>query len=124
MRADVLLPVLGLAFACTPDANNPIAGCTAPMSEAVVVVVNDSISGASVADGARGVAQAGAYVDSLQLFFPPPRLAGGKQLGTYMVIVDRPGYHEWVRTDVVVSQQGPCGNVIPVQLTALLQRTP
>jgi hypothetical protein len=51
-------------------------------------------------------------------------LEGGTQLGTYDVTVDHPGYHEWIRTNVQVTRKGPCGNVIPVRLTALLQPTP
>jgi hypothetical protein len=35
-----------------------------------------------------------------------------------------PRYYEWTQTNVVVSQQGPCGNTIPVRITALLQPAP
>lgn len=97
----------------------PIGYCTAPRSIAVIVTALDSVSRASVADSARGVVQSGTYVDSLQLDFGV--LEGGTKLGTYQVTVQRPGYAQWVRTNVRVTRQGPCGNVIPVQLTALLQ---
>ena len=66
----------------------------------------------------------GSYVDSLRPSSPPPALRGGTRLGTYQVIVDRPRYREWTRSDVVVSQQGSCGNPVPVSLTALLQPAP
>ena len=68
--------------------------------------------------------QSGAYVDSLRRFPSDTVFEGGDQLGTYVVSVERPGYHAWIRTNVQVTQQGPCGNVVPVRLTALLQPTP
>jgi hypothetical protein len=98
--------------------------CMAMAPTAVIVAVNDSVSGASVVDSARGVAKLGTEVDSLWLSAPPPRLLGGTKLGTYQVSIDRPGYREWIKSNVVVSHQGECGNTIPVQLTALMQRAP
>ena len=121
------MSAVGLSLGCTRAAINPTGPtgrCLAPASIAVVIDVQDSLSGASIADSARGVAQAGAYLDSLWLTAPPPRLIGGNRLGTYEVIVERAGYRQWTRSGVVVSRQGECGNVIPVQLTTLLQRTP
>jgi len=119
--------VLGLVLACTVGCSHeityPIGQCLAAQSIAVIVAVNDSVSGTSVADSARGVAQVGAELDSLRRSAPPPRLLGGTKLGTYQVIIDRPGYREWSRSGVVVSQRGSCGNTIPVQLAALLQRS-
>ncbi|SRR6266550_7218329 len=123
MRAP-LVAVLACSLGCSQEITPPIGECLAARSIAVIVAVNDSVSGTSVADSARGVARAGAEVDSLRLFVSPPRLLGGTKLGTYDVVIDRPGYHEWTRGGVVVSQQGPCGNTIPVQLVALLQRSP
>ena len=123
----LLVSAVGLSLGCTRAAINPTGPtgrCLAPASIAVVIDVQDSLSGASIADSARGVAQAGAYLDSLWLTAPPPRLIGGNRLGTYEVIVERAGYRQWTRGGVVVSRQGECGNVIPVQLTTLLQRTP
>jgi hypothetical protein len=118
--------VLGL-LGCTHEVTSPppFGFCSANFAFAVVIAVNDSITGASVADSARGVVQAGSYVDSLHLAYPPPVLVGGMQLGTYQVIVDRAGYHEWTRNGVLVSQRaGPCNTIQSVHLTALLQRTP
>ena len=103
----------------SPTAGPPVGYCTAPRSLAVIVTARDSVSLASIADSARGVVQSGTYVDSLHLLLDV--LVGGAQLGTYQVTVQRPGYQQWVRMNVLVTHQGPCGNVIPVQLTALLQ---
>lgn len=120
------LPFWALAFAAA--CGNPqapvIASCTGTRPIAVKVTVLDSISGASVADGAQGIARVGVEVDSLRLSSPPPVLEGGTKLGTYDVTVDHPGYREWTRSGIVVSQQGACGNPVPVALVARLQPVP
>ena len=54
------------------------------------------------------------HVDSL-------RIRGGDQTGTFTVTIDRPGYLTWSASNVHVTEQGPCGNVIPVDLSAKLQ---
>jgi len=105
---------------CCKGATAPPMYCAAPRSIAVIVNALDSLSLASVADSAHGMVQSGAYVDSLHLEFGV--LEGGTKLGTYQVTIERRGYRQWVRTNVQVRQQGPCGNVVPVRLTALLQR--
>ena len=125
MRLAPLLPLLALATGCAVDqAGPPIGVCLAPRSIAIIATVLDSASGTSIADSAYGVVQAGADVDSLRRTAPPPVLLGGTKLGTYQVTIDRPRYDEWTRTNIVVSQQGPCGNTIPVRITALLQPAP
>ena len=112
--------VVLIVAACQNGPTTPPVGyCTAPRSIAVLLAALDSTTRASVADSAHGVVQSGTYVDSLRLSFDV--LEGGTKLGTYQVTVERPGYHQWIRTNVQVTQQGPCGNVIPVELTALLQ---
>jgi len=118
MRRAVVIFVLA-TIGCSSDITQPTGRCLAPQSIAVIVAVNDSVSGISVVDSARGVARVGPEVDSLHLSGPPRRLLGGTRLGTYQVIIDRPSYREWTRSGVVVSQQGSCGNTIPVQLIAL-----
>jgi len=100
----------------------PITYCAAQPSIAIEVNALDSISQLSVADSARGVVQSGSYLDSLHL--SGRVLLGGTKLGTYQVTVDRPGYREWVHANVHVTRESPCGNVIPVQLIALLQPVP
>ncbi len=120
------IAALGVSAGCssgTPSAP-PLALCSAPQSIAVVVTVTDSVSGASIADGARGAVRAGTYLDSLRRTAPPAILVGGSRLGIFVVTVEHDGYRVWTRGGVVVSQQGPCGNVIPVQLTARMQPLP
>ena len=97
------------------------------MPLAVVITVLDSTTGTSVAEGARGFVRDGTYADSLRPITTGAAttvLVGGNKVGTYEVTTERNGYREWDLKNVQVTQQGPCGNVIPVQLTALLQRNP
>ncbi len=129
MRLAFLLFMLGFALGCKQEqVTNPTPNtfCAAVFSWPVAVFVNDSLSGLSVADSAYGVVQTGSKVEPLlRLASSPPRLVGGFDLGTYRAVVDRPGYREWTRDSIVVSQrQGPCGIIVSVQLTALLQRAP
>ena len=130
LRWLLILSVCLALAGCRNSVTSPLIGrCAAQRSLAVIVIALDSVSRASVTDSAHGVVQSGTYVDSLQLYVNVlvggelgSELAGGDKLGTYQVTVDRPGYREWVRGNVQVTQRGPCGNVMPVQLTALLQR--
>jgi len=107
-------------LAACQSGTSPIAYCLGPRPIAILLTPIDSVTHASVANGAYGAVQSGTYVDSLRVV-SDSLLEGGDQLGTYVVHVERPGYHEWIRTNVQVTQQGPCGNVVPVKLTALLQ---
>ena len=120
----LLLPALLLATACGTD--SPLVGfCAAPRSLAIEVAVTDSSSGLSVADSAAGSVQRGTQVDSLQHISPASALlVGGTELGTYDVAVTRPGYAPWSRPRVAVTQVGPCGDVVPVHLEALMQPAP
>lgn len=122
-------PVAGafVAIACAAcsSSSTPFGFCTAPASVAVVVDVHDSISGAALADSASGTLATPSFQDSLHhVSGVDSELVGGNQLGTYTVTVHRPSYADWIEAGVVVSRTGPCGNVIPVQLTAALVRAP
>ena len=122
MRVGSILSLLACAAGCgqpTP----PIGYCSAPRSIAVEITVLDSVSLSPRADSAFGVIQAGSALDSLHRFAESV-LYGGTNLGTYQVTIHRPGYRDWSRTNIAVSKQGPCGNTIPVELTARLQHTP
>ena len=103
----------------------PIAYCLAPRSIAVILDVSDSLSGVGLADSATGTATSGAYQDSLHhMAMSPTSLWSGDQVGRYTVTVHRPAYRDWVMSNVVVSQTGPCGNVIPANLVARLVHAP
>jgi hypothetical protein len=107
-----------IASSCSSD--GVIAACTAPAPRSVVVTVRDSTSGAAAADFAIGTL-VGAGVDDTLFQTDSITLVGGNQLGTFTVTINRPGYLTWTATNVSVTKKGPCGNVIPVQLSAKLQ---
>ena len=104
------------------DNRPPFGYCAAAYSPAVIVTPLDSGTHTNVAVGARGVALSGAHVDSLRRV--DSVLWGGANLGTYQVTVERPGYHQWVRSGVHVTRATECGMPVSVPLTALLQPTP
>jgi hypothetical protein len=101
--------------------DTPSGFCAAPRSVAVEISVRDSSSGLAAADGAIGTL-VGASVDDTLDHNDSLRISGGDQTGKYTVTIDKPGFLTWRVSDVQVTQQGPCGNVIPVDLSALLQR--
>ena len=110
----------GIATSCGSDGTPPTGFCAAPASLSVIVSVRDSISGQAAASGATGTLT-GASVDDTLRQVDSLRLVGGDQTGTFTVRVDRPGYLTWTASDVQVTESGPCGNVIPVELSAKLQ---
>ena len=117
----LLIPLAALAAAC----ESPVGFCTPVKPIAIEVTVTDSVSGRALADSAEGFVQAGQYRDSLH--HAPPSMTllyGGTILGTYDVTITRPGYAPWARAGIVVRETGTCGNVVPVDLTALLQLAP
>ena len=97
--------------------------CSAPYSPAVVVTPLDSSTRANVAVGTGGTVSSGTYVDSLRVVFDSI-LWGGARLGTYEVTVDHPGYRQWVRSGVQVTEHTECGMPVSVRVTALLQPSP
>jgi len=115
-----------ILFACAACSSSTAPGgrCTAVPSMAIQVDVRDSITGTAIADSASGTVATSSYQDSLHHTGTDSLLWGGDQLGTYAVTVHRPSYADWVKTGVVVSRTGSCGNVIPVQLNTLLVRAP
>jgi hypothetical protein len=105
-----LVPVVALA-GCVDN----LAICVdSGFAAAIVVQVRDAVTGAPLAEGARGAIRDGGYVDSLR---PPNSDASGRLLtlaggagraGTYDVTVVYAGYQEWRQRGVVVSTDG-CG---------------
>lgn len=110
--------------ACQSSTSPRIGECTAAQSTAIELDVRDSISGAGLADSATGSVITSSYQDSLHHVGNDSILWGGNQLGTYTVTVHHSSYADWIKSGVVVSREGSCGNVVPVQLTALLSRAP
>jgi hypothetical protein len=122
-RLTLLAIAASLAAACGSTTAVPVGYCMAPQSISVEVAVKDSVSGAGRADSATGTLVSAAHSDSLRHFGSDTLMVGGQWIGTFAVTIDRPGYRTWSQPQVAVTQVGPCGNVIPVHLTALLQRS-
>jgi len=118
MALSCLLALSWIVSGCRDD--SMVAFCTAPVPISVVVAVRDSVSGKAAADNAIGTL-VGAGVDDTLMHEDSLLLSGGRTLGTFTVRIDKPGYLTWIANDVMVTQKGPCGNVLPVQLTARLQ---
>ena len=100
--------------------------CPPDAVPAVAVEVRDSVSGAPIASGTRGVVQDGQYVDSLKPFgylddgtTLVSLSAADERPGTYAVTVERQRYKQWRLAGVVVAA-GSC-HVETVNLVALLQ---
>lgn len=90
----------------------------------IVVEVRDAATGAPAAVGATGSIRSGSFVSELTLPWPNEDLelysSGGP--GIYDVIVQKPGYRDWIRNDVRVTG-GRCGVEKSVVLRANLERT-
>ncbi len=97
--------------------------CAAAYSPAVVVTPLDSGTRANVAVGTGGAVSSGTYVDPLRVILDSV-LWGGARLGTYQVTVEHPGYRQWVRSGVRVTEHTDCGMPVSVHVTALLQPSP
>lgn len=104
------------ATACSED---PVR-CTGSFAYGISVQVQDSVSGAAAATGARLVLREGAYVEIADQPLGGVSLSGaGERPGVYSVTVEKAGYHDWTRTNVRVTAD-EC-HVQGVSLTARLQ---
>ena len=121
-RTFLSLALSSVAFLIVAAYNSDFGYCTAALSPAVLITPLDSGTRANVAVGARGVAITGTFVDSLRLV--DSALWGGGRKGTYQVLVERPGYHQWFRTGIRVTETTECGMPVSVPVTALLQPAP
>ena len=95
------------------------------------VDVRDATTGAPAAWRAIGIAQDGAFLDTLDLPVSPADSLNALTLygpferpGTYSVLVHKPGYLDWMTSGVVVEKTGErCPHVTTVRLEARLQRS-
>lgn len=117
-----------LARALGLGAGLGLAGCVDNLAicidsgAAIVVQVNDAVTGTSLTDGARGVISDGTYSDSLRPEADGSRqvlAAGAGRPGRYDVTVVHPGYQPWHASDIVVGSTacGLSGQVLEVGLT-------
>ena len=108
--------------------------CTADFRFGLQLFVQDSVTGAWAASGARLITEdARGPVDTAQSFptafpagrpdlDPQPLLGAGERAGLYRVTVRKPGYADWVRTGVRIVED-EC-HVRPVSDTARLRPLP
>jgi len=88
------------------------------------VYVKDSVTAAPAASGATLIARDGTWADTVSLPAGKAGLDGlglntaGERAGTYSLTVHKAGYHDWVKSGVVVTAD-VC-HVHPVVVTALL----
>ena len=93
---------------------------------AVAVDVRDSVTDASLVDGARGAVHLDTRIDSLRpqpiYLFPDTVLVGGESEGIVEVRVERAGYAPWIAAGVRTRLVGsPCSSWDTQALTARLQ---
>ena len=127
-------PASWLAGALSVGAGVGLGGCIdnlaicvdSDFGAAIVVEVTDAETGASLADGARGVITEGSYADSLRARrsgTTPMLEAGDGRPGHYDVTVVHAGYQTWHMSQVVADADG-CGGVSSRVLHADLRPQP
>jgi hypothetical protein len=102
--------------------------CPTILAPSIGVTIRDSATGAFAASGAMVIAYSTIYSDTAfvpvnrpDLDAQPVNLAFGHN-GPFLVTVDKGGYREWMKTDIVVKSD-QCG-LETTNLTALLQPAP
>lgn len=86
--------------------------CHLGIEPAVTVAVVDARTGASIAGGARGYVQDGAYRDSLRIVrwgsLDAPELLGAADArpGTYTIVIERVHYARWSATGIRTRSDG------------------
>jgi hypothetical protein len=127
--AQAALSVLGLAASGCDLTDGDIV-CTSNIVWGLNVTVQDSLTGAPTASGARLIARDGAYADtaSVPIGHPTPDSevlrSAEERPGVYSVTVEKDGFLTWERTGVVVTPDGYDCHVVPVHLVARLRRAP
>jgi hypothetical protein len=126
-RWGLLFPLFLPGLALSGYATDPKDICTTSIEPAIIVQIQDSVTGQSLAEGAFGVVSDGLFTDSLR---PHGGTANGvlvslaaadERPGTYTVIVSHGGYANWERTGIQV-RMGGC-HVETKQVLARLQPT-
>jgi hypothetical protein len=120
------LPLAVLA-GCSTSSVEPLRVCTAELRSTIIVNVTDAKTSASAAAGSTVIVRGATFYDSVfvtTLVLPPStaylgwedRIKGGR----YTVQVRKPGYLDWIKTDVDVPSDECHSGPGPV-VTATLQ---
>ena len=97
-------------------------GCTDEGRFAVVVQVQDSVTGEQITSTPTGIVTYGENQDTLHASANHVLSGGPIHPGTYDVEVRAEGYQVWRRENVKVSEAGWCSKVQTVELTAKMVR--
>lgn len=115
--------LLIVAVAVVSAGCNPFStACTEELRHGINVEVRDAVSGAPAAAGARLTIREGDYVETMDGPAVPELVllfGAGERAGSYTVTVQKAGYQEWTRRNVIV-RDGGC-HVLSVRLEARLQ---
>lgn len=119
--------VVALAGALVMGCSNQEIVCPQILSPGVAIEVRDAFDGSPIASGAKLVAQAGTYADSMSVPVGQPELNnshlfGAFQPGLYTLTVTKTGYQPWVQANVTVTATR-CG-VNLTSFTASLHAAP
>ena len=96
--------------------------CTDEGRPAVVVRVQDSVTGGLITSKPIGIVAYGENRDTLYASKSHVLSGGPNESGTYDVEVRAEGYEVWRRENVTVSEAGWCSKVQTVELTAEMVR--
>lgn len=118
---------LAVLFGCSASSVEPLRVCTLELRSTIIVNVTDAKTGASAAVGSTVIVRGAALYDSVfvtTLVLPPStaylswedRIKGGR----YTVQVRKPGYLDWIKTDVDVPSD-ECHSGPGPLVTAMLQ---
>jgi len=120
----ILLVGLGVGACGVFTSPNNGVMCTMEFRYGLAVYVKDSVTAAPAASGATLIARDGVWADTVSFAAGNASLDGlglntaGERAGTYTLTVRKAGYHDWVKSGVVVTAD-EC-HVHPVAVTALL----
>lgn len=102
--------------------------CTAEARVGIQVEIRDAMTRNPAAEGAKATVNDGSFIDTLRtLPVVPPQgsltvYGVYERPGVYTVMITKPGYRDWVRSNVVVNKD-EC-HVITAQIEALLEPVP
>jgi hypothetical protein len=122
-KKSMRLAAVALMTVVMVSCRSPLVACNLPLIYGLNIVVTDSVTAASLVGGNTVVTvRDGAYVDEVRYYGDRYISAGGRP-GVYSILVQRPGYRDWLRQNVRVSGT-ECGHPVPVTVAALLQPIP
>ena len=96
--------------------------CTDEGRWAILVRVQDSVTGEQITSTPTAILTDGEYRDTLEASPSHVLIGGDNRPGTYDVEVRAEGYQVWKKEDVKVREAGWCSKLQTVELTAKMVR--